>query len=227
MLPKFLIVLSLLFCLLHCLFVGTDAISNMVVSNYTIAGNTSQWTNNYLSRIDPVAIAAYVATFNNTNFSSAPNATTQALLYVWSQSPQARSIAAFAASPQSRLTSSTVTAWTANSTSSGAVFLHTSYAVVYLDGLLRTGSSLDTNVFTVSSSGVDRASVMIYPSCPFQTAIFNGSTMTVTPEQQQLPIICVQATALLAVQSSLLQIIRLHLLMLMDQGYQLFNFIGS
>jgi hypothetical protein len=200
------------------------AFSSVVLGNYTIAGNASQWKS-YLSRIDPEAIAAVVRSRNTTN--SSLNATSDALLIVWGQSPQAQAAAAFASSPQSRLTASTVTAWTASSTSSGAVFLHTSYVVVYLDGLFRTGSSADTRQFTMSTSGVDRASVIIYPSCPFQEAIFNSSSTATTPEQQKLPIICVQATPLLAVSVSLLQIVRLHLLMLMDQGIELFHYVGT
>jgi hypothetical protein len=201
------------------------AFSSVVLGNYTIAGNASQWKS-YLSRIDPEAIAAHVRSRNTTTNSSL-NATSDALLIVWGQSPQAQAAAAFASSPQSRLTASTVTAWTASSTSSGAVFLHTSYVIVYLDGLYRTGSSADTRQFTVSTSGVDRASVIIFPSCPFQEAIFNSSSTATTPEQQRLPIICVQATPLLAVSVSLLQIVRLHLLMLMDQGIELFHHVGT
>jgi hypothetical protein len=183
-------------------------------SNYTVVGNHSDWVQ-YLSGMEmaPILDSILMNPTTNTNGSSLnvsnttmPPPWVSMLAQIWSESPL-----------QLTLTQTT-SMWSANDTG-GAVFLHESYVVAYLQA---TRSGHGVNSFTHSSGG-DRASVIVFPSCPYQYVApyyFSANRTAVPP-------LCVQSTPLIAVRPYLLELVRLHLHLLMQQGATLFEYVGA
>ena len=106
-------------------------------------------------------------------------------------------------------------AWTAGG-SKGAVFLHPAYVVAYLESVSTIGGS------GLAAAG-DRAAVIIYPTCPSQYE----PPLRFVASPTRPPPLCIQPTTLLVVRPYLLEWVRAHLLRLMANGTQLFEFSGD